>query len=74
MKTGDGTIDGLGNIIGQTGVDYREGAEEAMKHFEENKAKAEKEAALKAPPYVRTLTVNAYCAVRQETEANMTRF
>ncbi len=45
VKTGDGTIDGLGNIIGQTGVDYREGAEEAMKHFEENKAKAEKEAA-----------------------------
>ena len=45
VKTGDGTIDGLGNLIGQAGVDYREGADDAMKHFEENKAKAEKEAA-----------------------------
>ena len=45
VKTGDGTIDGRGNLIGQAGVDYREGAEEAMRHFEENKAKAEQEAA-----------------------------
>ena len=45
VKTGDGTVDGLGNVIGQAGFDYREGVEKAMAHFEENKAKAEQEAA-----------------------------
>ena len=45
VKTGDGTVDGTGKLIGQPGVDYRHGVEEAMKSFEENKARAEKEEA-----------------------------
>ena len=45
VKTADGTVDGTGNIIGDPKADYRFGIEEAMKHFEENKARAEKQAA-----------------------------
>ena len=45
VKTGDGTVDGLGNIIGEASVDYRFGIREAMEHFEENKARVEKEVA-----------------------------
>lgn len=45
VKTGDGTIDGTGNCIGDPTADYREGVEIAMKSFEENRANAEREAA-----------------------------
>ncbi len=45
VKTGDGTQDGTGNIIGDKEADYRYGAAEALEHFEENKAKREKEEA-----------------------------
>ena len=40
VKTADGTRDGRGRVIGDSVADYREGAKEALLHFEENKAKA----------------------------------
>ncbi len=43
VKTADGTVDGLGNIIGDETADWRSGATEAMKTFEQNKVTAKKE-------------------------------
>ena len=45
VKTGDGTVDGLGNIIGNPDADYREGARDALENFEKNKEVIEKEEA-----------------------------
>ncbi|MDE5947767.1 MAG: rhamnogalacturonan lyase [Prevotella sp.] len=44
VKTADGTVDGLGKVIGDPKADWRYGIGEAMEHFEENRAYAVKEA------------------------------
>ncbi len=44
VKTADGTVDGLGKVIGDPKADWRYGIAEAMEHFEENRAYAIKEA------------------------------
>ena len=46
VKTGDGTIDGKGQVIGDAHADWRHGVQEAMEHFEENKQLAAQQAKL----------------------------
>lgn len=43
MKTADGTVDGRGNVIGDTAADWRCGLEEAAKYYETNRQNADKE-------------------------------
>lgn len=43
MKTADGTIDGLGNVIGDPTADHRRGLETAAKNYEKNRANDGKE-------------------------------
>ena len=45
VKTADGTIDGLGNVIGDSAKDYRRGVAEAQKYYAKNKDKVDKETA-----------------------------
>lgn len=44
VKTADGTVDGLGKVIGDAKADWRYGIAEAMANFETNRATAIKEA------------------------------
>lgn len=44
VKTADGTVDGLGKVIGDAKADWRYGIAEAMENFETNRATAIKEA------------------------------
>lgn len=43
MKTGDGTIDGLGKVIGDSTKDYRRGVAEAREYYAKNKDQIEEE-------------------------------
>ena len=45
MKTADGTIDGIGTVIGDSSKDYRRGVAEAQKYYAKNKDKVDKETA-----------------------------
>ncbi len=43
VKTADGTVDGLGKVIGDPNADWRFSAQEALAHFDENRERAIKE-------------------------------
>ena len=43
VKTADGTRDSQGRVVGDSLAEWREGAKEALVHFEENRAQAERE-------------------------------
>lgn len=45
VKTADGTIDGIGKVIGDSSKDYRRGVAEAQKYYAKNKARVDKEVA-----------------------------